>query len=143
MTNPPNPESPYSAGGRESAYGGGADQGYGQSYGQGYGSGGDHGYGQGYGQPVPQAYGTGQSCPPSNVGWAVAAIICFWPLSFVAMTRALDVYPLWAQGRHAEAQAASATAKKLGQISLWIVLGLIVLYIAFLVVMVGVAASGY
>jgi hypothetical protein len=135
MTNPPNPETPYSAGGRESAYGGGADQGYGQTYGQ--------GYGQTYGQSVPQSYGTGQSCPPSNVGWAVAAIICFWPLSFVAMTRALDVYPLWAQGRHAEAQAASATAKKLGQISLWIVLGLIVLYIAFLVVMVGVAATGY
>jgi len=85
-----------------------------------------------------------QTGPPSNIGWAVASILFFWPLSFVAMTRALQVYPLWAAGRHAEAEAASATAKKLGLISIAVVAVLIVLYFVFIFVMVGVAATaGY
>lgn len=82
--------------------------------------------------------------PPSNVGWAVASILFFWPLAFVAMTRALQVYPLWQAGRQSEARAASASAKKLGVISLVVVGGLILLYFVFIFVMVGVAASaGY
>lgn len=84
---------------------------------------------------------SGRPGPPSNVGWAVASIIFFWPLAFVAMTRALDVYPLWAAGRHAEAEAASAMAKRLGLISLAIVAVLVVLYFVFLFLMIGVAAS--
>lgn len=88
--------------------------------------------------------GAAQIGPPSNVGWAVASILFFWPLSFVAMTRALQVYPLWAAGRHAEAEAASATAKKLGMISLALVALLIVLYVVFLFILVGAAATaGY
>lgn len=86
---------------------------------------------------------SGRPGPPSNIGWAVASILFFWPLSFVAMTRAMDVYPLWAAGRHAEAEAASASAKKLGLISLAIVAVLCVLYIVFIIAMVGLAASGY
>ena len=131
---------------------------YGQgSYGQGpYGQG---SYGQtdssaqapGYGAQTPYYTGAGgyqaasvdRTSPPSNVGWAVASILFFWPLSFVAMTRALEVYPLWAAGRHAEAEAASATAKKLGMISLAIVAVLIVLYFIFIFAMVGVASSGF
>lgn len=85
-----------------------------------------------------------QTGPPSNIGWAVASILFFWPLSFVAMTRAMQVYPLWAAGRHAEAEEASATAKKLGMISLAVVALLIVLYVVFIFIMVGVAATaGY
>lgn len=92
----------------------------------------------GYGNPA-----AGRPGPPSNVGWAVASILFFWPLSFVAMTRALDVYPLWAAGRHAEAEAASATAKKLGVLSLAIVAVLIVVYFVFIFAMVGLASSGF
>ena len=73
----------------------------------------------------------------------MASILFFWPLSFVAMTRALDVYPLWAAGRHAEAEAASASAKKLGVISLLIVAVLVVLYFVFMIAVVGLASSGY
>ncbi|MBB1015995.1 CD225/dispanin family protein, partial [Dietzia schimae] len=105
----------------------------------------------GYGAQTPSfagagGYGTTSEArpgPPSNVGWAVASILFFWPLSFVAMTRALDVYPLWAAGRHAEAEAASATAKKLGILSLAIVAVLIVLYFIFIFAMVGLASSGF
>lgn len=128
----------------EGAYGQGA---YGQS------STGQYAYGQGgYGAQTPSYSGMGSMAtgspggnpPPSNVGWAVAAIVFFWPLAFVAMTRALDVYPLWAAGRHAEAEAASATAKKFGTISLIVFVALIVLYFIFIFAMVGLAAStGY
>lgn len=125
------------------------------AYGQ--GAPGQSGYGQsGFGQPgYAQAdyaaqdpsfahAGAAQIGPPSNVGWAVASILFFWPLSFVAMTRALQVYPLWAAGRHVEAEAASATAKKLGMISLALVALLIVLYVVFLFILVGAAATaGY
>ena len=82
--------------------------------------------------------------PPSNIGWAVVSILFFWPLSFVAMARALQVFPLWQAGRYAEAEAASATAKKLGGISLAVFAALFLLYFVFIFVMVGVAASaGY
>lgn len=105
------------------------------------------GYGAQPGYPGQSVYAQNPSArpgPPSNVGWAVASILFFWPLSFVAMTRAMDVYPLWAAGRHAEAEAASATAKKLGMISIAIVAVLIVLYLVFIFVMVALAAStGY
>lgn len=88
--------------------------------------------------------GDAQTGPPSNIGWGVASILFFWPLAFVAMTRSLQVYPLWAAGRHAEAEAASATAKKLGVISLAVFAVLIVLYFVFIFAMVGVAATaGY
>lgn len=87
--------------------------------------------------------GSARPGPPSNVGWAVASILFFWPLSFIAMTRALDVYPLWASGRHAEAEAASASAKKLGMISIAILAVLVILYFVFILMMVGLAASGY
>lgn len=122
------------------------------SYGQGsYGHSAQGAYGQdsyGQGAYAPGSYAQssyGQSAapsPPSNVGWAVAAIIFFWPLAFVGMTRALEVYPLWAAGRYSEAEAASATAKRMGVISLAIWAVLIVLYIVFIIAMVGMAAAG-
>lgn len=79
--------------------------------------------------------------PPSNVGWAVASIIFFWPLAFTAMTRALDVYPLWAAGRHEEAEAASATAKKLGIAALVVAAVILVMYFVFLSAIIGMATS--
>ncbi|MCT2274657.1 CD225/dispanin family protein [Dietzia cinnamea] len=128
-----------------------AQQPYGQgSYDQGGFGQGSFGQG-GYGAQTPAYAGStgygdvqaGRPGPPSNVGWAVASILFFWPLSFIAMTRALEVYPLWAAGRHAEAEAASATAKRLGMISLAIVAVLIILYLIFIFAMVGLASSGY
>lgn len=128
-------QSPYGAAASEGAYG---QPNYGQP---GYGQ---AGYGQtGFSTASSSPAGTTdpQLGPPSNIGWAVASILFFWPLSFVAMTRAMQVYPLWQAGRHSEAEAASATAKKLGVISLVLVAVLIVLYVVFILSMVAVAAS--
>ena len=118
---------------------------FGQSqFGQGsYGE--QSGYpGQGYpAQTYGQAPMPARPGPPSNIGWAVASVLFFWPLSFTAMTRAMDVYPLWAAERYADAEAASESAKKLGMISLGLMLGLVIVYVVFLFVMVGFASSGF
>lgn len=109
---------------------------------QGYAAQGDYAAQTPYPGPAGDAENrAGRPGPPSNVGWAVASIVCFWPLAFVALTRAVDVYPLWAAGRHAEAEAASSTAKKLGIISIAILVLLFVLYFVFLFAMMGLAAS--
>ena len=58
--------------------------------------------------------------PSANAGWAVAALLFFWPLSFSAFTHAFNVYPLWASGNVAGAHYASDRVRRLGQLSLWI-----------------------
>jgi Interferon-induced transmembrane protein len=85
--------------------------------------------------PVPLA-----PPPPHNVGWAVAAVLFFWPLSFSAFSHALNVYPLWASGNYTGAQYASDRVRRLGQLSLWIAGGLLllfaVLYAIFILVLI-------
>ncbi len=77
--------------------------------------------------------------PSANAGWAVATLLFFWPLSFSAFAHAFNVYPLWASGNVAGAQYASDRVRRLGQLSLWIFGGLMllfaILYAVFLVVL--------
>lgn len=74
--------------------------------------------------------------PRSNVGWAVAAVVFFWPVAFSAFAHAFDVYPLWASGGYAGADLAAARTKKLGVIALmvWFVMMVAVVgaYIVFI-----------
>jgi Interferon-induced transmembrane protein len=83
--------------------------------------------------------------PPHNVGWAVAAVLFFWPLAFSAFTHAFNVYPLWAAGNYAGAQYASDRFRRLGQLSLWIAGGLllifVILYTIFVIVMISQAGG--
>lgn len=94
---------------------------------------------QGYGQS-----GQGQ-IPPTNAGWAVAALLFFWPLAFTAFTASSDVVRLWTMGDHAGAQAASERARRMGRISLliWAILivAVIVLYLILFAVLIGAARS--
>ncbi|MFC9761857.1 CD225/dispanin family protein [Rhodococcus jostii] len=57
-------------------------------------------------------------CPPSNVGWAVAAVVFFWPLAFAALSNALKVFPRWSTGDLDGARTASRRARTLGIIAL-------------------------
>jgi hypothetical protein len=66
--------------------------------------------------------------PPHHAGWAVAALLFFWPLSFSAFSHAFNVYPLWAAGDFAGAQYASERVRRLGQLSLWIFGGLLLVF---------------
>ncbi len=56
--------------------------------------------------------------PAQNTGWAVAAMLFFWPLAFSAFSNSAKVFPLWMMGDYEGAHRASAQAKKLGKISL-------------------------
>ncbi|RZL27032.1 MAG: hypothetical protein EOP31_00465 [Rhodococcus sp. (in: high G+C Gram-positive bacteria)] len=103
--------------------------------------------GQQYGTPQPyaatQSYAQPQYGPPkSNAGWAVAAIIFFWPVAFAAFNHLHDIYPKWAMGDHQGAQYASERVKKLGQIALLIaVIGWILLIAFYVIFLVAVVAS--
>ncbi|MGW6695081.1 CD225/dispanin family protein [Rhodococcus sp. NPDC054953] len=66
------------------------------------------------------AYSATPPLPDSNAGWAVAALLFFWPLSFAAFNHSSRVYPLWAMGDYASAKYASDRAKSLGKISLFL-----------------------
>ncbi|MGH3724842.1 MAG: CD225/dispanin family protein [Mycobacterium sp.] len=68
--------------------------------------------------------------PPSNVGWAVAAVVFFWPLAFSAFTNALNVTHFWLTGQYDRAQESSDRAKLLGKIALLTGLVLLFLFIA-------------
>jgi hypothetical protein len=81
--------------------------------------------------------------PSANAGWAVAALLFFWPLSFSAFSHAFNVYPLWASGNVAGAQYASDRVRRLGQLSLWIFGGLLLLFaVLYIIVLVVLIAQG-
>jgi hypothetical protein len=79
---------------------------------------------------TPAAMGAqGAPPPPSNAGWAVAAVLFFWPLAFSAFTHLHNVFPLWATGDFAGAQLASDRVKTLGKLALGIFVGVFLLFV--------------
>ncbi|MFG1785673.1 CD225/dispanin family protein [Rhodococcus oryzae] len=92
-----------------------------------------------YGPPVPGAV---PAPPPTNAGWAVAAVVFFWPLAFAAFNHSSSVYPRWALGDYQGAQYASDRAKQLGKISLGLAIGLGVLFFILYGVIIAAAISG-
>ena len=91
-----------------------------------------------YNSPVEQIR---PALPSQNTGWAVAALIFFWPLAFSAFSHAAKVYPLWAMGDYAGAQAASEGAKRLGRIALLLWVIFLVVLVVFYVVVFAAAMS--
>ncbi|RVW06609.1 CD225/dispanin family protein [Rhodococcus spongiicola] len=73
--------------------------------------------------------------PPTNAGWAVATLVAFWPLAFSAFSNAFEVYPRWARGDYAGARSASNRVRRLGQLSLWLLGGILVLVVIAYVVL--------
>lgn len=78
------------------------------------------------------------TCPPSNMGWAAAALIFFWPLAFAAFGHAGNVTTLWLSGDRAGAQHASDQVKRLGKYAL---IAFAVLFVISIVLYVAVIAS--
>ena len=92
-------------------------------------------------EPVTTSPGTdrpnpGSPRPDSHAGWAVVSLLFFWPLAFSAFHHAFEVYPLWVGGDLDGAQYASRRVRKLGQLSLWIFGGLLLLAIVLYVIAV-------
>jgi Interferon-induced transmembrane protein len=93
---------------------------------------------------VASTHSSQETPPPIHAGWAVTSLLFFWPLSFSAFTHAFNVYPLWARGDVAGAQAASDRVRRLGQISLWLAgVLLLLLAIGYTVCMVALITHGY
>jgi hypothetical protein len=81
-------------------------------------------------QPAPAStYSPQEPPPPVHAGWAVASLLFFWPLAFSAFTHAFNVYPLWERGDVVAARAASDRVRRLGQVSLWLAGGLLLLFV--------------
>lgn len=128
-------DSGYPSYGYQPGYGGGAE--YPQPSAPGAASGPVPG--QGYAPPAA-------TYPPTNAGWAVAAVIFFWPLAFSAFTHSSSVYPRWASGDYHGAQYASDRTKQLGKYALWIFAGLWGAFVVFYIVIIAVvisSATGY
>ncbi|QZT61833.1 CD225/dispanin family protein [Mycolicibacterium austroafricanum] len=78
------------------------------------------------GYPPPQQPQGPQ--PSSNLVWGIlTTLFCCLPFGIVSIVKASQVNGLWAQGRFAEAQAASDAAKKwaiwaaVGAVAVWII----------------------
>lgn len=127
----------------------GGAPGTGSTAGVGTGSFGQAGYQQAASFPNPeqqqpaypqQPYGP-PPLPPTNAGWAVAALVFFWPLAFSAFNHSSSVFPRWSLGDYQGAHYASERTKQLGKYSLYIFGALFALFILFYVVIIAVAVS--
>jgi hypothetical protein len=76
--------------------------------------------------------------PPDHLGWAIVAILFFWPLAIAAFIQRNKIQPAWMMGDVATAQKASNDTKKYGIISLCI--GLVWIAIVIIAVVTTAAA---
>jgi hypothetical protein len=138
---PPGSPPPYSAAGSP---GHGPPPGYPPVPPQGYPPYGYPGYGApGYGPPGygPPGYGpSGYGPPPGHLGWAITALVFFWPLAIAAFINYARVDRDYYRGDLAGAQRASGMVRKLGIIALVLGPCLVILYIT--VVLIALSNSG-
>lgn len=81
--------------------------------------------------------------PPANAGWAVVALLFFWPLSFAAFTHAFNVHPRWSDGDREGARYASNRVRWLGQVSLWIGGSILVVLVALYILLSALWIDGH
>ncbi|CCQ15369.1 putative uncharacterized protein [Rhodococcus sp. AW25M09] len=86
--------------------------------------------------PAAQPYAQAPTLPASNAGWAVVAVIFFWPLAIPAFNHALKVHPLWLMGDAQGAHYSSNRAGFFGKLSLGVFAVFIALYIAFIALVI-------
>jgi hypothetical protein len=79
--------------------------------------------------PYGSPYGPAGQPPPGHLGWAIVAILFFWPLAIAAFINYGRVESRWYRGDIAGAQQASEAVKRYGVIALCIGLAIVVLYI--------------
>ncbi|KAA1251276.1 CD225/dispanin family protein [Mycobacterium simiae] len=94
-------------------------------------------------QPGWPAAQPGYAQEPDNyLVWAIlATVLCCLPFGIVSIVYSTKVSGLWAQGRYAEAQAASANAKKWAIISAIVGAVLAVIFAVLYVIIIAVAVS--
>jgi hypothetical protein len=85
-----------------------------------------YGY-QGYGQ-------AGSEPPPGHLGWAITALVLFWPLAIAAFINYARVERDFYRGDIAGAQRASRQVRKLGIVALILAPCLLILYVAVVLI---------
>jgi Interferon-induced transmembrane protein len=79
--------------------------------------------------------------PDSNLVWGIlCTVLCCLPLGVVSIVYASKVSGLWTQGRYAEAQLASANAKKW---AIWGAVAGVILGIIYAIIAVAGGMSNY
>ena len=89
--------------------------------------------------PPPAAPPPRPAAAPRRLGGRRGAVLLA-PVVF-GVHPSFNVYPLWAAGNYAGAQYASDRARRLGQLSLWIAGGLLLLFLIFYAIFLMVLIS--
>lgn len=76
-----------------------------------------------YYQQPPSGYAVPAGRPSTQLGWAIAAVITFWPLAIPAFIYSFRVDPAWRAGDQYGAQSASRSARICGVIA--VVIGVV------------------
>jgi hypothetical protein len=85
----------------------------------------------GYGPP---GYGPGQGPPPGHLGWAITAVVFFWPLAIAAFISYARIERDFYRGDLVGAQRASRQVRKFGIIALIVGPCLVILYVAVVLI---------
>ncbi|MBP2319681.1 hypothetical protein JOF56_000066 [Kibdelosporangium banguiense] len=67
--------------------------------------------------------------PPSHLGWAIAALVVFWPIGIPAIIKSTQVDRYWMTGQPVLAEQASRTAKTLGVVAVAVAGALVVIWL--------------
>jgi hypothetical protein len=78
--------------------------------------------------PYGSPYGPPGQPPPGHLGWAITALVFFWPLAIAAFISYSRVESSWYRGDIAGAQQASEAVKRYGVIALCVGVALWVLF---------------
>lgn len=88
-------------------------------------------------------YGDKPACPETHLAKAIiVTLLCCWPFGIPAIINAANVNNLYLQGRYQEAEEASRNANKWANVSLWVGVGVTVLYLIFYFVVFSLGVIG-
>ncbi|CAN5883342.1 hypothetical protein BH09ACT7_BH09ACT7_51790 [soil metagenome] len=88
----------------------------------------------------PPGQGVPGAAPSNHLAIAIlTTLFCCLPFGIVSIVKASSVNGLWAGGRYAEAEAASAAAKKW---AIWSVVAAVVAYVIYGILIASGAVSG-
>jgi hypothetical protein len=90
-----------------------------------------------YPQPQYQYYPPQGMPPPSNLGWAIAAILLFWPVGIAAIVKSTQVDRYWMTGQFAMAEQSSKAAKTLGIVAASVAGALFLIWLVMFFVLFG------
>lgn len=88
-------------------------------------------------QTPPSINTNDEQCPDDYLIWAIlSTVLCCWPFGIPAIVNATKVEKLWNLGNKTEAKQRSEKAKKWSIVSCCCGVGVVILYVLFIIIMV-------